>query len=67
MIAVVLLRLLYLIFEQMLGLLLLIRRTSSVKDVELLVLRLSSESYKWPVSRAKPRPARQRIERSSVL
>jgi hypothetical protein len=39
MIAVVLLRLLYLIFKQMLGLLLLMGRTSSAKDVELLVLR----------------------------
>ena len=39
MIAVVWLRLLYLIFQHMLGLLLLIGRTSSTKDVELLVLR----------------------------
>jgi hypothetical protein len=33
------LRLLYLIFWQMLGLLLLIARSSSTKDIELLVLR----------------------------
>ena len=33
------LRLLYLIFQQVLGLVLLIGRTSSIKDVELLVLR----------------------------
>src|SRR3954452_22529127 len=39
MIAVVSLRLLYLIFQQMLGLLLLRGRTSAAKDVELLVLR----------------------------
>jgi hypothetical protein len=39
MIAVVSLRMLYLIFLHMLGLLLLIGRTSSAKDVELLVLR----------------------------
>jgi putative transposase len=39
MIAVVSLRLLYLIFLHMLGLLLLIGRTSATKDVELLVLR----------------------------
>jgi hypothetical protein len=39
MIAVVSLRLLYLIFQQVLGLLLLMGRTASTKDVELLVLR----------------------------
>ena len=39
MIALVSLRLLYLIFQHMLGLLLLVGRTSSTKDVELLVLR----------------------------
>ena len=39
MIAAVSLRLLYLIFQQMLGLVLLMGRTSSTKDVELLVLR----------------------------
>src|SRR3954452_4167554 len=39
MIAAVLLRLLYLIFQQILGLVLLMGRTSSTKDIELLVLR----------------------------
>src|SRR3954454_2178257 len=39
MIAAVSLRLLYLIFRQMLGLVLLMGRTSTTKDVELLVLR----------------------------
>jgi putative transposase len=39
MISAVSLRLLYLIFQQMLGLLLLLGRTSATKDVELLVLR----------------------------
>jgi hypothetical protein len=39
MIAVVSLRLLYLIFQQVLGLLLLMGRTASTKDVELLVVR----------------------------
>ena len=39
MIAAVALRLLYLIFQQVLGLVLLMGRTSSTKDVELLVLR----------------------------
>ena len=39
MIATVSLRLLYLIFRQMLGLVLLMGRASSAKDVELLVLR----------------------------
>src|SRR5690348_9379873 len=39
MIAAVSLRLLYLIFRQMLGLVLLTGRTSTTKDVELLVLR----------------------------
>jgi hypothetical protein len=39
MIVVVSLRLLYLIFQQVLGLLLLMGRTSPAKDVELLVLR----------------------------
>jgi hypothetical protein len=36
------LRLLYLIFQQVLGLLLLMGRTSTIKDVELLVLRHES-------------------------
>ena len=39
MISAVSLRLLYLIFQQVLGLLLLLGRTSATKDVELLVLR----------------------------
>ena len=39
MIAAVSLRLLYLIFRQVLGLVLLMGRTSSTKDVELLILR----------------------------
>src|SRR3954452_5860686 len=39
MIAAVLLRLLYLIFQQILGLVSLMGRTSSSKDIELLVLR----------------------------
>ena len=39
MIAAVSLRLLYLIFQQVLGLVLLLGRTSSTKDVELLILR----------------------------
>jgi hypothetical protein len=39
MIVAVLLRLLYLIFKQVLGLVLLMGRSASTKDVELLVLR----------------------------
>ena len=39
MIAAVTLRLLYVIFQQVLGLVLLLGRTSSTKDVEVLVLR----------------------------
>ena len=39
MIAVIPLRLLYLIFQHLLGLLLLMGRTSSAKDIELVVLR----------------------------
>ena len=39
MIVTVALRLLYLIFQHVLGLLLLIGRTASTKDVEILVLR----------------------------
>jgi hypothetical protein len=42
MIAAVPLRLLYLIFQQVLGLALLLGRTASSKDVELLVLRHES-------------------------
>ena len=52
MIAVVSLRLLYLIFLNMLGLLLLIVRTSATKDVELLVLRHEVAVLR----RANPRP-----------
>ena len=42
MIAAVSLRLLYLIFQQVLGLVLLMGRTSSTRDVELLILRHST-------------------------
>jgi putative transposase len=52
MIAVVSLRLLYIIFQQLLGLLLLMGRTSSAKDVELLVLRHEVAVLR----RANPRP-----------
>jgi putative transposase len=52
MIAAVLLRLLYLIFQQILGLVLLMGRTSSSKDVELLVLRHEVAVLR----RAHPRP-----------
>jgi hypothetical protein len=43
------LRLLYLIFQQVLGLLMLLGRTSTIKDVELLVLR-----HEVAVSAARP-------------
>ena len=46
------LRLLYLIFQQMLGLVLLLGRTSSTKDIELLVLRHEVAILR----RANPRP-----------
>ncbi len=52
MIAAVLLRLLYLIFQQVLGLTLLMGRASSSKDVELLVLRHEGAVLR----RAHPRP-----------
>src|SRR3954452_17015154 len=52
MIAAVSLRLLYLIFRQVLGLVLLLGRTSSTKDVELLVLRHEVAMLR----RANPRP-----------
>jgi transposase InsO family protein len=52
MIAAVLLRLLYLIFQQVLGLTLVMGRTSSSKDVELLVLRHEVAVLR----RAHPRP-----------
>jgi putative transposase len=47
MIAVVSMRLLYLIFLHMLGLILLIGRTSATKDVELLVLRHEVAVYTY--------------------
>jgi hypothetical protein len=54
------LRLLYLIFWQALGLVLLVGRTSSTKDVELLVLRhevaVLRRTTKEFVSRSTPRP-----------
>src|SRR4051794_25536358 len=59
MIAAVLLRLLYLIFQQILGLVLLMGRTSSSKDVELLVLRHEVAALRHEVAvlrRAHPRP-----------
>src|SRR3954449_11212620 len=52
MIAAVLLRLLYLIFQQILGLVLLMGRTSSSKDVELLILRHEVDVLR----RTHPRP-----------
>ena len=52
MIAVVSLRLLYLIFQHLVGLLLLMGRTSSAKDIELLVLRHELAVLR----RASPRP-----------
>jgi hypothetical protein len=48
MIAIVLPRLPYLIFRQVLVLVLLIGRTASLKDVELLVLRMRSRCYAAP-------------------
>jgi hypothetical protein len=54
--------LLYLIFRQVLGLVLLMGRTSAAKDVELLVLRhdvavLRRTLYRAKTSRPRPRPA----------
>ena len=60
MIAVVWLRLLYLIFQHMLGLLLLIGRTSSTKDVELLVPRHEVAVLR----RTNPRPRLDRADRA---
>jgi len=60
MIAVVWLRLLYLVFQHMLGLLLLIGRTSSTKDVELLVLRHEVAVLR----RTNPRPRLDRADRA---
>jgi len=52
MIAAVSLRLLYLIFQQVLGLVLLMGRTTSTKDVELLILRHEVAVHR----RTHPRP-----------
>ena len=49
------LRLLYLIFQQVLGLLLLLGRTSATKDVELLVLRHERPCCAAPTPNAEPR------------
>ncbi|MDT0353993.1 helix-turn-helix domain-containing protein [Pseudonocardia charpentierae] len=54
------LRLLYLIFQQVLGLVLLMGRTSSAKDVELLVLRHEVAI----LSRANPRPRMDSADRA---
>ena len=60
MISGVSLRLLYLIFQHMLGLLLLMARTSSTKDIELLVLR-----HKVAVlRRTSPRPRLEWADRA---
>ena len=63
MIAAVLLRLLYLIFQQVLGLALLMGRTSSRKDVELLVLRQEVAVLR----RAHPRPRSKPRRRTRLL
>ena len=60
MIATVSLRLLYLIFLQMLRLVLLLRRRTSAKDVELLVLRHEVAVLR----RANPRPRLDRADRA---
>ena len=54
------LRLLYLIFRQVLGLVLLLGRTSSAKDVELLVLRHEVAVLR----RANPRPRLEWADRA---
>ncbi len=59
MIAAVSLRLLYLIFQQVLGLVLLMGRTSSTKDVELLILRHEVAVLR----RTNPRPGPDRADR----
>jgi putative transposase len=53
-------RLLYLIFQQVLGLVLLLGRTSSTKDVELLVLRHEVAVLR----RDNPRPRLERADRA---
>jgi hypothetical protein len=60
MISAVSLRLLYLIFRQVLGLLLLLGRTSATKDVELLVLRLEVAVLR----RTNPRPRLEWADRA---
>ena len=60
MISAVSLRLLYLIFQHVLGLLLLMGRTSSTKDVELLVLRHEVAVLR----RANPRPRLEWADRA---
>jgi hypothetical protein len=61
MIANMSLRLLYLIFQKVLGLILLLGRTSSAKDVELLVLRHEVSVLR----RVNPRPALNWVDRRS--
>ena len=56
MISAVSLRLLYLIFQQVLGLLLLLGRTSATKDVELLVLRHEAVLRRTNPKRRTPNP-----------
>jgi putative transposase len=60
MIANMSLRLLYLIFQKVLGLILLLGRTSSAKDVELLVLRHEVSVLR----RVNPRPALNWVDRA---
>jgi hypothetical protein len=61
MISAVSLRLLYLIFQHMLGLLLLLGRTSAIKDVELLVLRHEVAVLR----RTNPRPRLEWADRNN--
>ena len=61
MIAAVSLRLLYLIFQQVLGLVLLLGRTASTKDVELLALRHEVAVLR----RTNPRPRLDSADRRS--
>src|SRR3954447_21311325 len=60
MISAVSLRLLYLIFQHLLGLLLLLGRTSATKDIELLVLRHEVAVLR----RSNPRPRLEWADRS---